>query len=170
MRVVLALAALASVGATYAVTKATMTTSSACVHRRGGGLYVAKHCARRDGRVSFVGSVLTATGDTGPKLEPGTYDVTVTAHITNDETHNVMGACQATLSISPTAPFKFLGGVFLLGAAPSGVVTAPGDWIGAFSFTGVVTVAAAMQPHFGCIAADSDQVSINGIQWWVTSA
>ncbi len=71
---VIALVAAAS-GVTYAATRTTATIT-ACVHHRGGGLYLAHHCARRDHRLTWnvqgptgargPGGKTGATGKTGP--------------------------------------------------------------------------------------------------------
>jgi len=166
--VVIALVGLAvSAGMAYAKTRGTSVLSSACVHRHGGGLYVGS-CAAGDRSVRFGAKVVTASGQTGPVLKPGTYYVSVTANLSHGETHDTMGSCQILLPISPTAPYKVLGTMFLLGAAPSYNVTAPGDWSGAFSMSGVVTVPATTRPVVGCTATGNDQVSYDA-RWWVVS-
>jgi len=58
-------------GGAYAATTASGNRSGvivACVHRNGGGLYVAKRCAKRDSRLTWdVRGLRGLTGLPGPK-------------------------------------------------------------------------------------------------------
>lgn len=61
-----AVAALIAGGGTYALAGQGASTLSACVHRKGGGLYQAKKCAHHDKKLSW-----SIVGPTGPQGATG---------------------------------------------------------------------------------------------------
>jgi hypothetical protein len=62
----------AAAGGAYAATQSTPGLVSACVHTRGGGLYLAGKCARHDRRVTWsVTGPAGAPGPTGAQGPPG---------------------------------------------------------------------------------------------------
>lgn len=58
----------AASGATYAATRSTATIT-ACVHHRGGGIYLARRCARHDRRLTW--NLQGQTGAPGPQGKTG---------------------------------------------------------------------------------------------------
>jgi hypothetical protein len=76
LAVSLAALVLAASGGAYATVSTSSRTINACASHKGGGLYVGRHCARRDTRVSWntVGPI-GATGAQGPQGRPGPQGV-----------------------------------------------------------------------------------------------
>ena len=66
MGVALVALVVAASGGAYAAVKSSPSTISACVHHKGGGLYVAHKCARHDARLRW-----DVTGPTGRQGEQG---------------------------------------------------------------------------------------------------
>lgn len=67
MGVALAALVLAASGGAYAASKTSTGRIKACVHRRGGGLYIAHKCARRDRQLVWnVRGLTGAAGQPGP--------------------------------------------------------------------------------------------------------
>jgi hypothetical protein len=60
---------LAASGGAYAAVSVTSPTIHACVHHKGGGLYVGRHCARQDSRTTW--NVTGPRGSTGPQGTQG---------------------------------------------------------------------------------------------------
>lgn len=74
----------AAAGVGYAAGASSSGAIVACVHHRGGGLYIAKKCARRDSRLRW--------NATGPQGEPGSAGATGVAGATG-----ATGAAATTL-------------------------------------------------------------------------
>ena len=66
MGVALVALVVAASGGAYAAVKSSSPTISACVHHKGGGLYVAHKCARHDARLRW-----DVTGPPGRQGEQG---------------------------------------------------------------------------------------------------
>lgn len=69
----LAALVLALSGAAIAATSGSPGTITACVHRHGGALYIARKCARHDQRLAW--GITGPTGATGPRGVPGSQGV-----------------------------------------------------------------------------------------------
>ena len=106
-------------GGAYAAGAGSSKAITACVHHRGGGLYVAKHCAKHDRRVSW--SITGPQGAPGPQGAtgsqgspgspgaagaPGTPATTLFAQVKSDGTVNASGA--------PITSDHFSTGAYLL--------------------------------------------------------
>jgi hypothetical protein len=71
--VALAALVVAASGVSYAAASRTPGTISGCVHRKGGGLYVARECAGHDRRLAWnITGTAGAPGKTGAAGTPGT--------------------------------------------------------------------------------------------------
>ena len=89
--------AAAAAGGAYAASRSSSGVISACVHRAGGGLYLARRCIRHDARVTWnvsgpAGAQGTpgaqgppgASGPPGPSGSPGAAPTTLFAQVAPD--------------------------------------------------------------------------------------
>jgi hypothetical protein len=106
MVVALVAVVLAASGGAYAASSHASTTIAACVRHSGGGLYIAKHCAKNDKRVTWA-----ATGSSGAAGLPGAA--------------GQAGAAGAAGELGPTGPAGAQGP-----AGPAGATGAPGPSTG----------------------------------------
>jgi len=109
MGVALAALTLAASGGAYAAATGSSRAISACVHHQGGGLYVARRCARKDRSLKWgvtgPSNAFSVSARSGPNfpggpatvaslaLAPGAYAVTAKTVIADDSAESVYVFC-----------------------------------------------------------------------------
>jgi hypothetical protein len=136
---------LAGAGGGYALASGSSTTITVCVSHKGGGLYKAKRCKKRDSRLSWnqtgpqgvqgVQGIQGQKGDAGP---PGVPSVTEASSAAVTITHGDNGTAEADC---PSGTVATGGGgvnvnpsVYLVTDAPADAATGatPTAWLAGF--------------------------------------